>query len=73
MTENADIREGDTLSVRCPDCGGELRADKHFVFRRGHSMTNPEEQEPFWSTTCLACRHRFNYVPASGEIRRFEP
>ncbi len=68
-----DIREGGVLSVRCPDCGGKLRADKSCVFRLGRSMTNPDAQEPFWSTTCLACGHRFNYAPRSGEIRRFEP
>lgn len=66
------IREGDTLDVRCPDCGGELQADKYF---EGWSRTlgEPEIRTPFWSTTCAACGHRFNYPPASGEIRRFEP
>jgi uncharacterized Zn finger protein len=67
------LREADTLSVHCPGCGGELRADTEFVRRRGHSMINPEDQEPFWMTTCAACGNRFNYLPGSGEIRRFEP
>jgi hypothetical protein len=72
VDSDGSVREGDSLSVPCPDCGGTLRADRHFVLW-SRSGDSPETREPFWSTTCRACGHRFNYMTGSGEIRRFEP
>ena len=67
-----NIREGQTLSIRCPDCRGELQANKRFELW-SRTLGETEMRVPFWSTTCAGCGHRFNYSPASGEIRRFEP
>jgi hypothetical protein len=67
-----EIHEGDTLSVPCPDCAGELQADKRFELW-SRTLGEPDMVTPFWSTTCAACGHRFNYSPGTGEIRRFEP
>lgn len=66
------IHEGAPAPVRCPDCDGELTANKRFTFW-SRTLGEPEMRIPFWSTTCGACGHRFNYSPGSGEVRRFEP
>lgn len=67
-----EIREGQAVTVTCPDCGGALSADKRFVSGHRH-LNKPETRQPFWSTTCAACGHRFNYFPEDGTIRRFKP
>ncbi len=63
------ITKGQAISVRCQDCGGELRADERFT-SWNRTLGEPEIGVPFWSTTCLGCGHRFNYAPGSGEILR---
>ncbi len=56
----------------CPDCGGELQANKRSEFW-SRTLGEPEIRAPFWSMTCAGCGHGFNYSPRIGEIRRFEP
>ena len=69
----AEPHEGAPVAaVRCPDCGGTLTANKRFTFW-SRTLGEPEMRIPFWSTTCGACGHRFNYSPGSGEVRRFDP